>query len=83
MDLNLTSKTAIITGGSGAIGEAICKGFAAEGATVVIADVNDKKGTLWSGSLMNREGRCMSIPTSPAGNRSRICAIRYWMPSGA
>ena len=33
-------KTALITGGSGGIGAAICKRLAAEGAHVVICDLN-------------------------------------------
>ncbi len=34
-------RVAIVTGGAGAIGTAYCKGFAAEGATVVVADLAD------------------------------------------
>ncbi len=36
MDLNLTDKTAIVTGGSRGIGLAIAAGLAAEGARVVV-----------------------------------------------
>jgi len=43
MDLALTKKTAIITGGASNIGKAIAEGFAAEGANVVIADVDKKQ----------------------------------------
>ena len=48
MDLDLTGKTAFVTGGSGGIGAAICARFAAEGARVVAADLRDP-GTLASG----------------------------------
>ena len=40
MDLELNGKTAIVTGGASNIGKAIAEGFAAEGANVVVADVD-------------------------------------------
>ena len=40
MDLGLKDKVAVITGGSVGIGLAVAKGFAAEGAHVVIAARN-------------------------------------------
>ena len=40
MDLGLTGKTAIVTGGASNIGKAIAEGLVAEGANVVIADVD-------------------------------------------
>ncbi len=43
MDLELTNKTAIVTGGASNIGKAIAEGFAAEGANVVVADVDKKQ----------------------------------------
>lgn len=43
MDLHLSGKVALITGGAGGIGEAISRTLAAEGATVVIADIDDDK----------------------------------------
>ena len=38
MDLQLTGKVAIVTGGGAGIGAAMCETFAQEGANVVIAD---------------------------------------------
>ena len=40
----LDGKIAIITGGSSGIGEATSRLFAAEGATVIVADIQDKRG---------------------------------------
>ena len=42
--MRLTGKVAIITGAGQGIGEAYAKRFAAEGATVVVADINAEKG---------------------------------------
>lgn len=41
MDLGLSGKTAIVTGGASNIGKAIVEGLVAEGANVVIADVDN------------------------------------------
>jgi NAD(P)-dependent dehydrogenase (short-subunit alcohol dehydrogenase family) len=41
MDLELSGKTAIVTGGASNIGKAIAEGLVAEGANVVIADVDN------------------------------------------
>jgi 2-hydroxycyclohexanecarboxyl-CoA dehydrogenase len=40
MNLELNDKTAVVTGGASNIGKAIAEGFAAEGANVVVADVD-------------------------------------------
>ena len=39
-----TDRTYIVTGAAGGIGEAYARGLAAEGANVVIADLNDEAG---------------------------------------
>src|SRR5215472_13629858 len=41
MDLRLSGRVVIVTGGASNLGRAITLGFAAEGARVVIADVDD------------------------------------------
>ena len=38
--MNLSGKIAIVTGGGGAIGQAVCNRLAADGAVVFVADIN-------------------------------------------
>ena len=49
--MKLDGKLAIVTGGASGIGEAVCARFTADGARVVIADVNGQKGAALAKSL--------------------------------
>jgi NAD(P)-dependent dehydrogenase (short-subunit alcohol dehydrogenase family) len=54
MDLGLTGKTAIVTGGASNIGKAIVEGLVAEGANVVIADVDSVQAEKVAGELHSK-----------------------------
>jgi NAD(P)-dependent dehydrogenase (short-subunit alcohol dehydrogenase family) len=49
-----TGKVAIVTGGATSIGAAICRAFHAEGAAIVIADIDAASGAALAGSLGER-----------------------------
>lgn len=51
--MRLDGKTALITGGGSGIGNAICKTFAAAGATVLVADINADQGPRAAAELGN------------------------------
>lgn len=61
MDLRLTDKIVIVTGGTGGIGEAIAKSLAAEGAVPVIVGRDPKKGTKVVGEIEANGGQCHFI----------------------
>jgi len=55
-------KVAIVTGAGNGIGLGIATAFAAEGATVVIADINPAAGEAAAAALVAEGGRAISIP---------------------
>ncbi|KAK8967681.1 Short-chain dehydrogenase reductase 3b [Platanthera guangdongensis] len=59
-NLRLQGKVAVITGGSSGIGEASARLFAAHGASVVIADIQDSAGRSVAASI-SPPGRCTYI----------------------
>ncbi len=50
-------KVAIVTGGAGGIGRAVCLGFAAEGAAVVVADMDGDEGERTAALVREAGGR--------------------------
>jgi glucose 1-dehydrogenase len=56
-------KVAIVTGAGSGIGLAIAKAFAAEGAEVVVAEINPHSGELARDAIVTAGGRALSVPT--------------------
>ena len=56
MKIDLTNKTAIVTGGDGAIGTAICERFAETGANVIIVGIDVEKGKELAAKLSEQYG---------------------------
>lgn len=59
--MRFTGKTAVITGGGSGIGRATAIAFAAEGACVVIVDVNEKGGTEVAAQIEKSGGKCAVV----------------------
>jgi NAD(P)-dependent dehydrogenase (short-subunit alcohol dehydrogenase family) len=57
MDLGLSNRVVVVTGGAGGIGEAICRTLAAEGAHVVVADVDAARAGELARSIEASGGR--------------------------
>jgi 2-hydroxycyclohexanecarboxyl-CoA dehydrogenase len=70
MDLGLSGKTAIITGGASNIGKAITEGLYREGANVVIADVDEAQSMRVVEEIQESGGKALFVKTD-VGNREQ------------
>jgi len=59
--MDLTGKLAVVTGGSGDIGRAICEALAAASADVIVTYVGDQERAETSAGLVRAAGREASI----------------------
>ena len=63
-------KVAIVTGGGAGIGKATCLRFAEEGASVVVAEIDENSGTEVSQSIVNSGGNACSFVTDISDEES-------------
>jgi len=61
MDLGLTGKTAIVTGGGAGIGKAICHVLANEGAKVVVADLHKERAESVAQEISKQGAKALGI----------------------
>ncbi len=72
MDLGLTGKTAIVTGGASNIGKAISEGLFGEGANVVIADIDEIQAQRVVGELQTSGGCKVMFVKTDVGDRNQV-----------
>lgn len=65
----MKEKVAIVTGGGSGIGKAICRALAAEGAHVVVADINEKAAQETCNELSALGGRYLAIKVDVRSER--------------
>ena len=70
--MRLKSKKVIVTGGASGIGRAICTVFAKEGASVVVADI-DESGSLETLSQIQSEGGQATTITTDVSSEESVC----------
>ena len=72
--MRLKSKKVIVTGGASGIGRAICTVFAAEGASVVIADI-DEPGSMETLSLLQSAGGHAAAITTDVSSEESVAKM--------
>ena len=63
MTAQFQDRVAVVTGAAGGMGRAIAQAFAATGASVVVADVNDEGGNETVATISNHGGRAQFVRT--------------------
>src|SRR6516164_7616796 len=74
MNLELTGKVAIVTGGASGIGAAVCRMLADEGVKVVVADRHDEKETATALEIQQRGGTALYVQTD-VSRRAEVNAL--------
>jgi 2-hydroxycyclohexanecarboxyl-CoA dehydrogenase len=77
MQTNLAGKSVIVTGGASNIGRAITLAFAAEGAAITIADLDEKKAEAVSGEAKKAGAKdAFGVKTDVTNNDSVIAMVK-------
>ncbi|MCL5073680.1 MAG: SDR family oxidoreductase, partial [Actinobacteria bacterium] len=72
VDLDLTNRTTVITGGSSGIGKAIAYKFAEHGSDIVLVDKNEKDGLLITSEIENKYRRKSSFILCDISNEEKV-----------
>lgn len=76
MKIDLTGKTAVVTGGYGAIGSAMCEYYVKAGASVAVVDLNRERGAKFEEHLKKMGGNVKYYygDVSDREGMERLCA---------
>lgn len=61
MSARLNNRVIVVTGGASGIGAALCRGFAEEGASVVVADLNEALANELAGEIKQAGGKALAV----------------------
>ncbi len=79
--MRLNGKVAIVTGGGGGIGFAICKAFAAEGANVVVSDIDSGKCEDHAKALRDSGREAIAVDADVSSERSAEALVAATLSS--
>ncbi len=68
--MRLESKKVIVTGGASGIGRAICKIFASEGASIVVADIDESGSQETLSQIETAGGKAIAVTTDVSSEDS-------------
>lgn len=68
----LSGRAALVTGGAAGIGRGIADAFAAEGAAVVIADIDGDRGAATAAALSERTGSSVSAIATDVSDKAQV-----------
>ena len=72
----MKGKVAIVTGGAGGIGSAVCRAFADAGVGVAVADVDAARADETAMKLSSGGGRAIGVDVEVSSERSVVAAVR-------
>ncbi len=78
MRVDLTGQVAFVTGGAGGIGTALCQAFAANGAGVVVADINAEGARALAATLPDAIGVGMDVRDSASIEAAVAATVARW-----
>jgi len=73
--MRFTNKVCLVTGGGSGIGRATCKRFAAEGASVVVVDINEEGGNETVKMITETEGHAIFTKTDVSASADVRAAV--------
>ncbi len=71
----MEGQVAIVTGGAGGIGTAVCQAFAAEGAAVAVADMDEERADELAASIAGESGTAIGVQVDVTSEESVEAAV--------